>query len=212
MFEKKVYKNEGYELNYAVDLPENFDKNKKYPVIFYFHGMGMVRQGVDCVIQNCPVRRERIPEDLDFIIVAPSCDDYMWFENFNNLVRFIEYIESKPYVDENRCSITGSSMGGYTCWMLSVLHSDLFSGAVICCGGGLYWAGGQLKIPVIAVHGDKDENVLCRESEIMVKKINEFGGNAKLIIKEGYGHDVWTVTYSNPETYRWLYEKIKCCL
>ena len=205
MFQKKEFKKGEYVLNYAVDYPENFDANKSYPVVFYFHGMGMVKKGVDFVIQSCPVKREHIPEDLDFIIVAPSCDDHMWFENFKNLVHFIEYIESKPYVDDTRCSITGSSMGGYTCWLLAVLHSELFSGGVICCGGGLYWAGADIKMPVIAVHGDIDNTVLCRESDLMVKKVNELGGNAKLIIKKGYGHDVWTDTYSDPETYKWLF-------
>lgn len=209
MFEKKEFRKNDYILNYAVDYPKNFDEGKQYPVVFYFHGMGMVQKGVDFVIQECPVRRERIPEDLDFIIVAPSCDDYMWFENFKNLVSFIEYVENKPYVDENRCSITGSSMGGYTCWLLLVLHPELFASAVICCGGGLYWAGENIKVPVIAVHGDADGIVLCRESEIMVQKINEFGGKARLIIKEGYGHDVWTSTYSNHDTYIWIYKQIK---
>ena len=205
MFEKKVFKRDDYVLNYVVDYPDNFDIHKSYPVIFYFHGMFMVRKGIECVIKVCPVRRERIPKELDFIIVAPSCDDYMWFENFKNLIHFIEYVESKPYVDENRCSITGSSMGGYTCWLLAVLHPELFCGAVICCGGGMYWAGGRVSIPVIAVHGDADSTVLCRESEIMVEKVNKSGGNAKLVIKKGYEHDVWTSTYSDPKTYEWLF-------
>lgn len=207
MFEKKVFQKDDYTLNYAIDYPKNFDEKKQYPVIFYFHGMGMVRQGVEFVMQMCPVRRERIPEELDFIIVAPSCDDYMWFENFKHVIHFIEFIQSLPYVDENRCSITGSSMGGYTCWMLAVLHSELFSGAVICCGGGTYWAGVRVTIPVIAVHGDCDDTVWCRESELMVKTIKECGGDAKLVIHKGYGHDVWTVTYSDPKTYQWLFQK-----
>lgn len=206
MFEKKVFKKDDYTLNYAVDYPENFDANKQYPVVFYFHGMGMVKQGVDYVIEHCPVRRERMPQDLDFIIVAPSCDDLMWVENFKNIVHFIEYVEDKPYVDKNRCSLTGSSMGGYTCWMLLELHCEMFSCAVICCGGGMYAAVSRnVKVPVIAVHGDSDTVVLCRESEIMVEKINDCGGNAKLIIKKGYGHNVWTDTYSDPETYKWLF-------
>ena len=205
MFQKKEFIKDEYVLNYAVDYPKNFDVNKSYPVVFYFHGMGMVQKGIDFVIQECPVRRERIPEDLDFIIVAPSCDDHMWFENFKNLVHFIEYVENKPYVDETRCSITGSSMGGYTCWLLAVLHSELFSGGVICCGGGLYWAGEDIKMPIIAVHGDADDTVLFRESELMVKKVNEHGGNAKLVTKKGFGHGIWTETYSDPEMYKWLF-------
>ena len=91
MFTKRVYSANDYVLNYVVDYPRNFDTNKKYPVILYLHGMGMVRMGVDCVIQKCPVRRERMPEDMDFIIVAPGCDDYMWFENFNHFIKFIRF-------------------------------------------------------------------------------------------------------------------------
>ena len=67
MFLKKVFRKDDYALNYAVDYPKNFDEGKKYPVIFYLHGMGMVQKGVDFVIRACPVRRERIPDDLDFI-------------------------------------------------------------------------------------------------------------------------------------------------
>lgn len=204
MFTKEKYSNGTYELNYAVDYPKNFDENKKYPVLFYFHGMGMVRQGIDFVIRECPARQEYIPDDLDFIIVAPSCDDYMWFENFNNLVSFIKYIEDKSYVNKSKCYLSGTSMGGYTCWLLAVLHSELFTAAVICCGGGLYWAANNIKIPVIAIHGDMDEDVLPRESEIMVQRINEWGGNAKLIIKKGYDHNVWDSTFSDPDIYRWM--------
>ena len=206
MFEKKVFENGDYTLNYAVDYPKNFDKSKKYPVIFYFHGMGMVKCGIDYVMEHCPVRRERIPGDLDFIIVAPSCDDMMWIEEFKNVVRFVEYIESKPYVDKKRCSITASSMGGYTAWYLMILHCDLFANAVLCCSAGMYcWVGRTVKIPVICVHGDSDTVVLPRESEILVEKINACGGNARLIIKKGCGHNVWTDTYSDPEIYKWMF-------
>lgn len=208
MFTKEKYSNGAYELNYAVDYPKNFDENKKYPVLFYFHGMGMVRQGIDYVIRECPARQEYIPDDLDFIIVAPSCDDYMWFENFNNVIGFIKYIEDKSYVDNKKCFIGGASMGGYTCWLLAVLHSELFAGAVICCGGGLYWAAEDINIPIIAVHGDMDDSVLPRESEIMVEKMKECGKDATLIIKKGYGHDVWTETFSDPDTYRWMNEQL----
>lgn len=40
----------------------------------------------------------------------------------------------------------------------------------------------------------------------MVEKVNKSGGNAKLVIKKGYEHDVWTSTYSDPKTYEWLFK------
>ena len=208
MFENKVFEYGDYKLNYAVDYPENFDESKKYPVIIYLHGMGMVMKGVDFVAENCPVRRERIPDGMDFIIIAPSCDDLMWIENFKNVVRFVEYIENMPYVDEKRCSLTGSSMGGYTAWYLLILHCDLFANAVLCCSAGMYcWVGKTVNIPVICVHGDSDTVVFPRESEILAEKLNACGGAAKLIIKKGYGHDVWTDTFTDPEIYKWMFTK-----
>lgn len=197
-----------YTLNFAVDYPDDFSPDKEYPVIFYFHGMGGVFQGVDYITEVCPVRRERIPDDIPGglapIIVVPSCDDYMWFENFQNVVAFIRSIMQRDYVDPARIYLSGSSMGGYTCWMLSILHPELFAAAAICCGAGTYWAASRIDFPVRAYHGTLDETVYPRESEVMVEWINRAGGNAELFLLDGVYHDAWNHAYTNPDTYRWL--------
>lgn len=209
MFEQATYTNGEYTLEYNIDYPKDFSPDKAYPVIFYFHGMGMVRKGVEALAQNAAVRRERIPEDIPFIIVAPSCQDFMWFENMNNVISFVEDIISLDYVDKTKVYLTGASMGGYTCWMLSVLRPKLFAAAVICCGGGTYWSAYRIKFPVIAYHGTEDNVVLPRESEIMVQKINEHGGNARLVLCEGVDHSVWNVAFTDKEVYKWLYSQKK---
>ena len=98
MFQQAVYTNGDYTLEYNIDYPKNFNPQKTYPVIFYFHGMGMVKKGVETVAANAPLKRERIPEDMPFIIIAPSCNDYMWFENMNNVIKFVEDMSSKIFV------------------------------------------------------------------------------------------------------------------
>ena len=204
MFVTENFSRGEYSLDFAIDYPRGFDAAEKYPVIFYFHGIGGVFQGADFVAQNCPVRRERMTEDMPFIIVAAACMDYTWFENFPSVVEFIKSIISREYVDEKRVYLSGSSMGGYTCWMLSVMHPELFSAAAICCGGGMYWAAPRITFPVRAYHGKLDGVVLPRESEIMVEKINAVGGCAELVLYEHADHDAWTPTFTNHETYRWL--------
>ena len=204
MFVTENFKTGDYSLDFAIDYPNNFDKSQKYPVIFYFHGIGGVFQGAEFVAQNCPVRRERMTDDMPFIIVAPACMDYMWFENFPSNVEFIKSIIAREYVDEKRVYLSGSSMGGYTSWMLSIMHPELFTAAAICCGGGLYWAAPRITFPVRAYHGVLDEAVLPRESEIMVEKINAAGGRAELVLYDYAGHDAWTPTFTNIETYKWL--------
>lgn len=204
MFVTENFKINDYSLDFAIDYPKEFSEKGKYPVIFYFHGIGGVYQGVDYIAAGCPVRRERMTEDMPFIIVAPACMDYTWFENFSNVVTFIKDVISREYVDEKRVYLSGSSMGGYTSWMLSVMHPELFAAAAICCGGGMYWAGHRITFPVRAYHGMLDTAVLPRESEIMVEKINAAGGRAELILYEHADHDAWTPTFTNLETYEWL--------
>lgn len=41
----------------------------------------------------------------------------------------------------------------------------------------------------------------------MTEKINEFGGNAELILHSDLGHDVWTRTFTDKTTYKWLLDK-----
>ncbi len=192
--------------DYVIDYPNNFDSSKKYPVMFYLHGYGFVKNNIEHLSQNCPLRRERLPEDLDFILVAPLCNDVTWIAYYEALRAFIKYIEDMPYCNREKVYLSGSSMGGYTCWMLLQTDSELFSAAVICCGDGQYWAAsvGSFSIPIMAVHGSRDAAVLCRESEIMAEKINENGGNCKLVIHEDLAHDVWTRTFTDCDTYYWL--------
>lgn len=194
-------------IKYVIDYPENFDETKVYPIIFYIHGHGFTWRDFSYLVENCPVRRERLPKDNNSIIVAPKCDNQTWISIFESLNAFIEYIVSRNYIDKKRVYLSGSSMGGYTDWLLLQVKKTFFAAAVICCGGGQYWAA-NLKtfndIPIKAVHGRKDDTVLCRESEIMAKKINTAGGNCELIIHEDLGHDVWTRTFTDHNTYEWL--------
>ena len=205
MFQKAIYQKHDFTLHYNIDYPEGFDPKGTYPVLFYFHGMGGVCQGADYIAERGPLQRSRMPQDTPFILVVPACDDYTWMGHFSYIVDFIKEIAALPYVDNKRLCISGSSMGGYTCWMLAVMEPALFAGAVICCGGGLYWAASRIKFPIRAVHGLLDSVVLPRESEIMANNINLTGGHCELILHDDLSHDVWTRTFTDHETYRWLY-------
>ena len=207
MFEKKKFENKNASMQYIIDFPKDFDASKKYPIIFYFHGMGMVQNGIQKVIDRVPVRRERMTDDMPFIIVAPYCEYYTWIECFEQLTAVVDYIIEQEYTDSKKVYITGSSMGGYTCWSQAVMYPEKFTAAVICCGAGMYFAANRIKFPVWAFHGENDNTVLPRESEIMVERINADGGNAKLTIVENCAHPVWEHAFTSHEIYYWLLEQ-----
>ena len=204
MFIEESYQQNEKRLSYLIDYPNTFNENQKYPIIFDFHGMGQVGLGIDNLRDGISVRREYMTENMDFIIVAPYCEKYTWIGCFELLSEFLDDFIYKDFVDKDRVYITGSSMGGYTCWTLGVMYPEKFAAAVICCGGGMYFAADRIKFPVWAFHGKDDTIVLPRESEIMVERINECGGNAKLTLLEGWGHNIWEVAFYSPEAYEWL--------
>ena len=209
MFTKESFTVDGYTIDFAIDYPKGFDGSGSYPVLFYFHGIGGIYQGVEHVAEFCPARRERMTDDMPFIIVAPACMDYTWMGHFSQVIDLIKDIIARPYVDEKRIYLSGSSMGGYTCFMLALHVPELFAAAAVCCGGGIYAIASNIKFPVRAYHGLQDPVVLHRESEMMVNAINSAGGNAELITYDYCDHDAWTPTFTNHETYRWLLSHTK---
>ena len=212
MREIQSFKSATATIDYVIDYPQKFDKSKKYPILFYMHGYGYVNKDISFLAENYPVRRERHPENSEFIIVAPKCNNQTWISIFESLCSFLDSIVANDFIDKNRVYLSGSSMGGYTAWILLQVKRTFFAAAVICCGGGQYWAASSKtfnNIPIKAVHGKLDDIVLCRESEIMAEKINANGGNCELIIYDDLGHDVWTRTFSDKQTYNWFLENAR---
>jgi predicted peptidase len=98
-------------------------------------------------------------------------------------------------------------MGGSGTWALAAYRPDRFAAIAPICGVGDPRSAGRLKsIPVWAFHGAEDRVVPMRESERMIAALKQAGGDARLTIYPGVGHDAWTPTYANPGFYRWLFQ------
>jgi predicted peptidase len=96
-------------------------------------------------------------------------------------------------------------MGGAGTWSLAAAHPDRFAAAIPICGRGDPATAEKLKgLPIWAFHGEKDRP---ENSQVIVDAITKAGGKPKITIYPNAGHDVWTVTYNNPEVYTWLLEQ-----
>jgi len=205
VYVQKEFSLNNHTIPYLIDYPDEFCPEKQYPVLFYLHGYGFVFHDIEKLKADCPVQRTRIPDDLPFILVAPKCSEISWIFHFETLCAFLDEIAALPYCDPARLYLCGTSMGAYSAWMVLMAKQKFFAASVICCGGGPYWGSQFFKdTPLLLVHGAKDPTVLPRESEIMQEKINGYGGNVKLVIHENLAHNVWTITFTDPNTYRWL--------
>ena len=192
----KIQQSEYKKLKYVISYPDNYNQNEKYPVIFHTHGAGS--RGKDLKTLNIDVPIKNNPSAEDFIIVSPQCYADTWFDIFEQLIEFCEYVYEQPFKDKTRFYSSGISMGGYTAYQLMMSRPQMFTAGIVCCGGGMYWNASRLRdIPLRIFHGAQDKVVFPCESENMTKKINECGGNATLTIYSECEHNCWDKVYTN---------------
>ena len=196
------------EIDYVMRRPENEEDGKKYPLVIYVHGAGGRGRDISLIKNHCFFNLSA-PFLKDATSVAPQCYANSWFDIFEQLLDFIEYVISDNAVDRQRVYVMGASMGGYTTWQLGMARPELFAALVPICGGGMYWNAGRLVNTAIwAFHGDSDPTVFPEESKKFIKNITAWGGKmAKLTILENTGHNAWEPAFTNPETWEWLFEQ-----
>ena len=99
-------------------------------------------------------------------------------------------------------------MGGFGVWDLISRRPNWFAAALPICGGGDSREETVMRfrhIPIWAVHGDKDGTVKTKRSQDMIAVLKKLGAEPKYTERQNTGHNSWTATYKDPESYRWLF-------
>lgn len=202
---KESFKN----INYLVYLPDNFDKSKKYPVMFHLHGAGS--RGTDfkefsgsTILNILDKNDSPLSKGM---CVFPQCHKDTWFDIFNNLLELVQHIYDLPYVDKTKFNGSGISMGGYAIYQVMMSKPELFNKAIVCCGGGMYWNACRMKdIKFRIFHGEQDVAVFPEESRRMFARLKEADADVTLTIYPECDHNCWDKTYSNYNNLKWLFE------
>lgn len=196
------------EIDYVIRRPENEKDGEKYPLVIYVHGAGGRGRDISLIKNHCFFAHSA-QYLTDAISVAPQCYANSWFDIFEQLQDFIEFMIADRAVDRERVYLLGASMGGYTTWQLGMTRPELFAALVPICGGGMYWNAGRLVNTAIwAFHGDSDPTVFPEESKKFINNITAWGGKkAKLTILENTAHNAWEPAFTNPDMWAWLLEQ-----
>jgi predicted peptidase len=200
-------------LNYLLFLPNNYGNDeKKWPLLIFLHGAGECGDNLDLVkIHGPPKLVEKAPGDFPFIVASPQAQkpphNGPFVERWETrlLSQYLDHLQSTYAVDADRVYLTGLSMGGFGTFRWAAHEPHRFAAIVPICGGGWHYYGKHLKdVPIWIFHGDQDAAVPLSFSQTIADAIRKEGGDPKLTIYEGVGHDSWTATYNNPGVYKWL--------
>ncbi len=172
--------------NYRIFLPPDYYKHpdKKYPVIYFFHGwaqryfgsMGAGYSNYDKGEENDGDNIEKFVSENDVIVVkadglnryriepirlspynVSSVTTFRQFPSyFKELVRYIdEHYRTIP--DREHRAVSGLSMGGFMTFWLAAKFPDFISAAGNFCGSTEFMAG-PVEFPVAYAHADMYDN------------------------------------------------------
>ncbi len=201
--EEKIF--EG--LRYLISYPEGFCEEQPYPLVIFLHGRG-ARSATTEKLHQYPslLHLQKRQNERGYILLAPHCARGDWNEWMMILIRLLEQMRERSYIDKTRLYLTGNSMGGYGTWELSLLRADWFAAAMPICGGGICGMAEQLgDLPIRTFHGLCDQTVDPIESLQMAKAVNMAGGHAELILYPKLSHNCWDAVYTDERNYDWMF-------
>lgn len=141
------------------------------------------------------------------ILVMPQCPcDTFWVARIESIKTFIDNIVEKYNIDTNRIYLCGLSMGGFGTWYTATAYPKLFAAIAPCCGGGMSWNAGMLRMPIWAFHGLEDKVVPPRNTIEMAEALEGKNPNFKCTLYEGVAHNSWEKAFSE-ELLNWMLSK-----
>lgn len=195
-----------YEVRYLQFLPDGYRADgKPLPVILFLHGAGERGENIDLVKKWGPPRIVEKKKEFPFIVISPQCPKNRGWES-EKLLPLVEHTLKTLNADPNRVYVTGLSMGGYGTWDIIAASPHRFAAGMPLCGRGDVTKAKELVgTPIQAVIGGKDRKTTNDSVQDMVKAVKAAGGkHIDYTLHEDLGHNVWSRTYSSPETWKWF--------
>lgn len=221
----------GIELPYQIYMPNNYDKNKEYPLILQMHSAGVknddgsqIYAGEAKFLRN--LEKSKYKDDV--IVISPCCPEgEKWIPAKTWKEITYDYVNTKPEpymvavtelfaqareklsVDESRLYVYGMSMGGFATWDLLARNPDLFAAAIPVAGAGDPSVVSKLsKTAIWMFHGSEDPTVPCASSQAMYDAFVAAGRtDVKFTKFEGAGHGIWGMTADTEGILDWLFSQ-----
>jgi pimeloyl-ACP methyl ester carboxylesterase len=185
--------------NYCVQLPPEYDPNRKYPLIISLHGeMTTPEQQTDWWAGNWREgRRTGHATRHGYIVMAPlwnvnGSSGYDYSAAAHAAVLYSYYDVLRHFsVDVDRVFLTGYSSGGDAAWDIGISHPDLWAGVMPIVASGRkytrYYPLNARYVPLYFVTGELDASVN--------RNMNYYNFNRYLMAGNTENYQCTVVTY-----------------
>jgi dipeptidyl-peptidase-4 len=236
---------DGYSLPVLITLPLDLDPSKKYPVLISIYGgpnSGTVMDGWKGINNQWMAKEGMIQVSVDHRGSGHFGKEgvALMYRNLgkwemNDYIECVKWLRTKPYVDEKKVCITGSSYGGYVTCMALTYGADYFNYGIAGSSptdwqlydthyterymdtpeenpegyknSSVMEYADRYKGVLRIVHGTMDDNVHMQNSIQLVSKLEDLGKHFEFAIYPGGRHG-WggaKAVHNRVEMARFLY-------
>lgn len=200
--------------NYVLYLPDGYDPadtETKWPVIYFFHGIGEIGSDLNKLLPYGVLRYLGNGGKLDAIVIAPQCPEGSHWADTNDevikLQQFVPEMTEKYNIDTDRMYLTGLSMGGRCTWKLALAMPESFAAIAVICGRTDTYEFETLQnMPIWLFHGAQDgtvsfNNITKNILPVLEEKDHRY---YKLTVFPTMSHEIWNTVYDRVDVYDWL--------
>ena len=219
-FFKKMYTDKkGNKMPYRVYVPENYDADKKYPLIFFFHGGGRGFNNEQQILHDNfpgthvwtqPANQAQFPA----FVLAPQCpSDENWGDpDMNDInppmqmaLNVLAAVQKDYSIDENRIVLVGQSMGGLGVWALLQNFPEKWAAAVVLESYDNFTNLAAIgRVPLWLFQGDADLTVPVDLVRTMVKQLRKANAQLRYTEYHKMNDRIWDRVFAEPELVPWV--------
>ena len=197
-------------LRYLLYLPTGSPDRDGWPLVVFLHGAGERGDDLSLVLKQGLPRLLHEGLEIPAIVISPQLPDgQLWTRHLPAVHALVERIASEHDVDRDRITATGLSLGGAGSYELVSSYPDVFAAIAPICGPWtvLYVTETSARVPTWVFHGDADQGVRVEDSHRLVEAIRQRGGDPRLTIFPGVGHNSWDPAYQDTDVLEWLLQR-----
>jgi predicted peptidase len=205
---------------YALYLPKNLDRARKYPLVIGLHEEDsnhvmtlkhlfavpprFGETGLQAMATFPPLK------DVDYIVACPFARGTMGYQGIaeQDVYDVMAEVKRRYPVDDDRVYLTGPSMGGGGALWFALTRPDIWAAVAPVCAatipGSEELAGNALDFPVRLFQGELDPLVPAESSRQWQRRLLEAGVTADYIEFPGVRHNAWDAAYRNGGIFEWF--------
>lgn len=194
-------------MHYLLYTPPGYDdpanRDKQWPAVVMLHGAMENGKDISKILKYGPARQIEEGKDFPFVVISPQSKDAIW--NTELLAATIADAIASHRIDPDRVYLTGLSSGGLETWVLAANQPTVFAAIAPVSSWGYPDEVHRIAhIPVWAFQGGNDIITPVKAVQPLIDAHRAAGGEAKLTVLEGTGHEAWDAVYNDDQLWNWF--------